>query len=221
MPVPTHREDCECKMWSTNCPDCGKGVYYFTCSCGSKVFFELNTPPWNPHKDRCIPYLVRYLIEIENISETRVRRIVEEYSNTSGIPIPPEIHRRLITMENKGRGGLIVSEIKPNDKECITIGEIVSINVQVNFFKRLNYVDNKMGRALLGRIVKESYVEITIREYPEGDTRHCLQYTFFITLKAFEQSKLGPHSRALAVLNSYTTPDRQKIWLADDLKKAS
>lgn len=221
MPVPTHREGCESKMWSTNCLDCGEKVYYFTCSCGSKVFFELNTPPWSPHADRCIPYLVRYLIETEHISETRVRSIVEEYSNKSGIPISPEIHRRLIAMESKGKGELIISEVKPNDKECVAIGEITSINLQVNFFKRLNYVDSKIGRALLGRIVKESYAEITIRENPEDETRRCLQYKFFITLKALEQSKLGLHSRALAILNSHTTPSHQKIWLADDLKKVN
>lgn len=80
MPVPTHRDGCKTRMFSTICPDCGEQVYYFSCTCGSKVFFDLPTPPWDPHEIRCIPYLIRYMIEIEHVPESHIRDIVEEHS---------------------------------------------------------------------------------------------------------------------------------------------
>lgn len=219
MPVPTHREGCVTRIWPTTCPECGEDVYFFSCTCGSKVYFDLPQPPWNPHENRCIPYLIRYLTEDEGISETRVRQIVEEYSRTSGIPIPPEIHRRLVALENKGKGGIVVNIVAPSDKGCDIVGQIIQINWQVNFLKRMRHSDNAIGRGLLGKLVEESYVEITMREDPGQETRNCNQYEFFAPLRTLEQSRLKQGARAFVVLNPYVVPGGQCIWLAETIEE--
>jgi len=203
MPVPTHREDCETQIWRTRCPDCGEIVYFFSCTCGSKVFFDLNQPPWNPHEDRCIPYLIRYLREVKQLSPTHIREMIEQYSRSRDIPIPPDINKQIIALENKYRGKVIVLDILPGDEDFFVIGQIMSVNLQVNFFKRLNYLDNRMGRAFLGKLVAESYVEILIREDPDEETCFSSQFRFFIPLMAFEQSRLRENSRAAVTLLPY------------------
>ena len=40
MSVPRHGVDCRTRTFPTKCKDCGDEVFYFSCTCGSKVFFE-------------------------------------------------------------------------------------------------------------------------------------------------------------------------------------
>ena len=47
----THRAWCHTKTrgpW--RCQDCGEDVFYFTCDCGCKVFFEGSGYPWTQHE---------------------------------------------------------------------------------------------------------------------------------------------------------------------------
>jgi hypothetical protein len=50
MPVPGHRDDCSSKLWRTRCPNCRKTVFFFSCSCGSRVFFDAPGDPWPRHE---------------------------------------------------------------------------------------------------------------------------------------------------------------------------
>ena len=220
MPVPTHSEDCETQLWRTRCPDCGDIVYFFSCTCGSKVFFDLNRPPWNPHENRCIPYQIRYLREAKLLSSTHIRQMIEQHSRSHGIPIPPDIHKQIIAQENRDRGKVTVLDVLPGDDPCFVVGQIMSVNLQVNFFKRLNYLDNAMGRAFLGELVNESYVEIFLREDPDEETRFSNQFRFFLPLMTFERSRLRQNSRVAVTLIPHTMPDGQQIWLADEIHQA-
>ena len=220
MPVPTHREDCETQIWRTKCPDCNETVYFFSCTCGSKVFFDLRRPPWNPHEQRCIPYLVRYLREVKGLSSTHIRQMIEEYSRANDMPIPPDFHREIIAQERRDRGKIIVLDILPSDDHCFVVGNITTVNLKVNFFKRLNCLDNVIGRGFLGKLVDESYVEIVIRGDLDEETYTCNQFRFFIPLVAFERSRLIQNSRAAASLKAYTLPDGQQLWLADEIHRA-
>lgn len=50
MPVPTHRTDCSSKAYPTNYFFCNQEVFYFFCSCGSKVLFDELGSPWPIHR---------------------------------------------------------------------------------------------------------------------------------------------------------------------------
>lgn len=55
MPVPNHGPTCQTLTYPTRCSRCGESVFYFQCTCGSKVYFDdledfarhdcANTPP--------------------------------------------------------------------------------------------------------------------------------------------------------------------------------
>ena len=40
MPVPTHGPMCSTKTYPAHCASCKRKIFYFSCSCGSRVFFE-------------------------------------------------------------------------------------------------------------------------------------------------------------------------------------
>jgi DNA-directed RNA polymerase subunit RPC12/RpoP len=51
MPPPTHPHSCvTLTCHPTGCSKCGEGVYYFSCTCGSKVFFDTLFPDWWQHE---------------------------------------------------------------------------------------------------------------------------------------------------------------------------
>lgn len=220
MPVPTHREDCKRLMYSIKCPDCGALVYYFSCSCGSKVFFNLPEPPWDPHENSCIPYLIRYLIEIERVPESQITSIVEEYSRTSGVPIPTDVRRRLDEIEGRGSSRLTIIDVHPQDDSRPAMGMIMSINSQVNFFKRFNYSDTVMGRGLLGKLVRDSYVEIVIRE-DANELNVCNEFHAFQKLANFNRTGLGQHSRVIATLDPLRIPDGRVIWVVEQIERSN
>lgn len=41
--------DCVSKTFPIRCKICGKEVFYYSCTCGSKVFFDELGPPWPKH----------------------------------------------------------------------------------------------------------------------------------------------------------------------------
>ncbi len=103
MSVPTHGDSCQTRMWLTRCPDCNDLVYFFSCSCGSKVFFDLNCPPWNPHEDRCVPYLVRYLKDVKGMSFSTIIQFIEEYAREKSLSLPLNLIRELSLQEKNTR----------------------------------------------------------------------------------------------------------------------
>jgi hypothetical protein len=154
---------------------------------------------------------------VEQLSSTNIRQMIEEYSRANDIPIPPDIHSQIIAQENRDRGKVVVLDVLPNDDGCFVVGNVTTINLKVNFFKRLDYLDNVMGRGFLGKLVDESYVEIFIREDLDEETCTCNQFRFFLPLVVFERSRLRQNSRAAASLNPYTLPDGQQLWLAEEI----
>lgn len=53
MPVPTHRPDCHTeKYFKTKCQFCGKQIFFWSCTCGSRLFFETRDPDWIKHDCR-------------------------------------------------------------------------------------------------------------------------------------------------------------------------
>lgn len=51
MPPPTHPRSCvTLTCYETRCPECEETVYYFSCTCGSKVFFDTLFPDWWQHE---------------------------------------------------------------------------------------------------------------------------------------------------------------------------
>ena len=69
----THGAWCNTDTSPSNCKHCGARVYYFTCDCGCKVFFEDLGPPWDKHN--CPERQNDLDIEIRNTIRKWVRKV--------------------------------------------------------------------------------------------------------------------------------------------------
>ena len=49
MSVPRHGVDCRTRTFPTKCSNCGDDVFFFSCTCGSRVFFDELGWPWPEH----------------------------------------------------------------------------------------------------------------------------------------------------------------------------
>ena len=217
MSVPTHRDDCETRMWPTSCPDCADEVYFFSCSCGSKVFFDLPGPPWPYHADRCIPYLIRYLTTDELIPAHLLLERVRAYAREHDLTIPSDILRQLQEYAG-GRRRPGVTRVPPGDEDVWVDGEVVEINRNVNFFRRLNVPDTQMARAMLGELLRHAYCEVVVRER-DVDSRQVFQYTFFARQQLVERAGLRVSANAFVVLNPRRLPNNQRVWIAAQIAR--
>jgi len=215
MPVPTHRASCQTRIWPAYCHDCERRVYYFSCSCGSKVFFELNEPPWIMHADRCPCYHIRVMVQ-DGADPKSIRQIIESHAREENQSISDEVEKCLQKFESelKSRKGIIIPNM-PNEEPFEISGKIVSLN-RVNFFKRYKYDDNKIMRSVLGKLVEEPHLELTVCEVAMPGKSTLNQATFFVEESEVHALKLrmGKHMYAHMEMHQVASEDDQLIWLA-------
>lgn len=212
MSVPNHREDCQTMLWWTRCPDCRVRVCFFSCTCGSRVFFEYPGHSWPLHSDRCIPQLYRQL-RAEGHSVRQVRQLVEDESARRHAEIPAELANQLQADEFAETGEPTIAEVEPNGDGQVLTGQIISESRQVNFFKRLNYPDNAFSRAFLGKLVADHYVELRLRGAPDTMYGIAPEVTCFVPLKVYEARSLRVGAVVRINLVAHQLPNDARIWV--------
>lgn len=218
MSVPTHGPGCRTLLWATNCPDCEDRVYFFACNCGSKVFFDQTGGSWPRHADRCIPYLIRSARQA-GLSFSDIRASVHEASRRTGKAVPAPVLDTLREQEYDETGREIVVVVVPADDAHTVEGRILSSALQVNFLRRFGYDDTVFGRALLGRLLDEPYVELRVRAMADPVSGVCVQLECFLRRKVWDT--LGLHdgcSVAVMVTPRKLRADRS-IWVADNVER--
>lgn len=69
-----HGQNCKTKTYPMTCKYCGQKVFYFSCTCGSKVFFDDLGKPWPQH--RCAEYRQAQLgYYTSKITQPRIQQI--------------------------------------------------------------------------------------------------------------------------------------------------
>jgi len=194
-------------------------VYFFSCSCGSRVFFDLPHPPWPPHEDRCIPYLIRYLRDVERMSAGAVRQLVDEYALRRGLEVPRAIRKQLVVAENRETGRSTVIPILPAGNSLTALGTVASVD-RVNFLKRFTPRGSLVGRALIGRLADEAHVEVRIRGDRDPATGFIDEFTFFLRLKTWQASGLRQGALVVVDLRGHTLPTGQHVWFAESVQRA-
>lgn len=200
------------------CQFCNEKVYFFSCTCGSKVFFDLPNPPWYPHERKCYRYLIWYLQEIENTPIFEIRSLIEKYSDETGITISHDVRDYLNQIEQQYRRSKPkIVTIEPQNEELIIIGLVVSINLQVNFSKRLKFPDNQFGRAFLGQLSNLSCVEVKIRQQTDNANRFN-EYSVFLPTKLYNQEPFRINSHIFTIIKPHEIVGREKIWLCTEVR---
>ncbi len=226
MPVPTHRYDCTTRLWETSCPDCDDAVYFFSCTCGSKVFFDLPDPPWNPHERRCIPYLARQASSVEGMSLTEVRKRVDLEARRRNQPVPKKAKRMLARLANGETGGTTVLRVTPGvegfeGETLVVTGRVHEVH-EVNMYLRTGFFPSVVGKGLLGDLGKQPVVELILRGERDPDTGFLDEIAILAYEKAWRESGLRQHAHVMVEVTQYeqrTVTGGIRVWLAKRIER--
>ena len=211
MSVPTHKAGCRTVTWRTACQDCGKPVYYFSCSCGSRVFFDSLGEPWPLHADSCPVYHARVMIH-SGVDARHIRRLLDSEAKVRGAAIPPELSQFLANYGAPGK--VFYSDELPSDEPCEIEGTVYEVN-KINLFKRFDLDDNLIIRKLLGDLAAEPYSEVVVRENAEPGVQVRRRWTFVVPEKVIKGLRKG--MLLYATLEGKPILDNIAVWVGKDL----
>lgn len=195
MPIPTHSSFCISRAFTTFCPDCRDTVFFFSCNCGSKVYFNDLGEPWPIH--RCRNRLVREAIEMlrlnDRLSHAEVYARVDVLAKERGFEIPQEVLEMLEVELGRRKKPFKIISVADLSGFADVSGKVMQVNRQVSFRSRLNIdLENPMHAALAGDLLKHEYAEVIIRESP--DKNNCsIEFTVYLksSLLRGQQFPLG------------------------------
>lgn len=219
MSIPTHEPNCKTRLIPTQCRDCGEDVFYFSCNCGSKVFFNSREYPWPKHGDTCLPYLVRLNIEEGFRSLNEIREVVEERARELGVPVPDRVNRILNQDNARRNNSLNLTIIQPTNEIPPVLASVVSITPTINLFKLFRFDDNVISRSLLGDIANHKYSLIRIREEAD-DNNLSREFIVYLRHSFVLEQALRQNSTVFVKLKTLSIPGRDAIWIADSIERA-
>ena len=213
MPVPGHQPGCETRTFKMRCPDCGKQVWYFDCTCGSKVFFDALGEPWPRHMDSCPVYSVKLMMD-EGYSAPHILQVLEKYA----VEHHKEIDCKAVTyLKRMGSGGSVRKKnVIPSLSPCEIDGVLVENN-KINFYKRLDLLPNIFIDTILGKFIAEPYCELVVEEEISPQKTYVNRWTFVIP-----ESDLGNHPPRIgshitgSIIGDMLFED-ELIWCADEI----
>lgn len=218
MAVPTHGPGCKTLLWATNCPDCAERVVFFACNCGSRVFFDSAGGNWPRHEDRCIPFLVRAMRRVGHSYES-IRSRIHEMATRTGQSVPARVLQTLREEEYDETGREIVVAVLPLDQQHVLEGRILSSALQVNFLRRFGYEDNAFGRAFLGSLLDEPYVELRVRAAADPISGVCVELECFTKKSVWEGLRLHDGCSVAVVVTPRKLRNDRSIWVAGRMER--
>ena len=217
MAVPTHRLGCQTRTFETRCLDCHQRVFFFSCTCESKVFFDKKGPPWPLHRERCIPYLIRVLRDETGISDKGILERVKDFATARHLVVPAGIYKQLSDGSYPPHLKLQVMNIPPYDERIIVEGVILDLNSNINFFKKFDLRDNAIGHTVLGNLATGTWSELTVRQMHNELEYFAYQFTFYMP-QDFVNKRSWRQGISIAVQLNYVHPvGRSAVWVFDNI----
>ena len=234
--VPTHGPDCETRTWPTNCPTCGQRVFYFSCTCGSGVFFDALGPPWPRHRDAGDADDWPDWLDSVELS------IADDGSITAALPdlgvsivrpgnpppantnTPPSSSRRRGKQPRRNRQRrpdpivAVPPDLSATREFTGTLNEITPVIKMT----ALGYADDgpmaaAMARAILEHRWADQFGRITVYT-PRQGTEQMASYTALIPAHLINSRRIRRGIKVAVKLTGLDVSDRRRDWYCDDLR---
>ena len=194
----THGWWCGSKAFPTRCRYCHSDVFYFSCNCGSKVFFDDLGGDWPLH-DCTAQILKQVQVAIE---DKYAKRII--LRKKAKIKLPP------------------IKAIYANSGEVVEDLGIVREVCDVDVYKKFRIPrEGGLSAAFLGReLVKNHFTQVTV--YTGGlsaDQVHS--YTFLVSQKEWEQQGLSKDDLIIFKIKGMKLPSGETYWFCQKAKLPS
>jgi hypothetical protein len=192
MSIPTHSSDCVTKIFKTNCPDCNSKVFFFSCNCGSKVYFESIGDPWPQHF--CRNHEIKFAIDLvrnsDRMKDSEIIKLIEDHSKKIGRQLSEELWDIIENELGKRKKPFNFTEISCDIDIVGFSGRIIEINKSINFYKRLGLDKTApFSFDFLGEFRNGNYYEIKLRDNPDKNN-HSRQITFYADVKILNNISL-------------------------------
>lgn len=220
MAIPSHNPGCHTRTFETRCLDCHQKVFFFSCSCESKVLFDKLGDPWPLHSERCIPYLIRVLRTDTGLSDKAILERVEEFATTRGLRVPKDIYGRLSEGRYSPRHKLEVMNIVPYEDTVIVEGMITEINLKINVCRRFDVVDSPIGRGMLGELGKGDWSEVTVRQMHTEIEQFAYQFAFLIPYSDLLALEWSQGRKVSARIRYFRPAGRSAVWFMDGVESS-
>lgn len=152
-------------------------------------------------------------------SYANIRSQIHAVATRSGQSVPARVLQVLREEEYEETGREIVVSVVPQDSRHVLEGRILSSTLQVNFLRRLEYDDNAFGRAFLGPLLEEPFVEFRVREVADPVSGICAEIECFAKKKSWEQLRLHDGCSVAVAVSPRKFKNDKSIWVADRVER--
>ena len=214
-----HGAWCGSRTWATKCLRCGDPVFFFSCNCGCKVFFDSLGPPWPIHD--CDTSWTRNLKRTTDESG-KITVDISEGVTISRVPESFGIDKILINQTHrtkKAQKEIPIVAVKPENESPQTIvGFLREINHDISVFKKYGIEETKMGRAMLGSLGKEKIGRITVHVPPSVTKKQIESYTLWIPCVLIQDSRIIRGLVVDLVLEKINIHGQGYVWYSNEFK---
>ena len=145
MPVPTHDKDCKTLILSNYNCSCGMQVYFFVCTCSSKVLFEDLSPNWTKHK--CIHNIIKNAISnfrSQGYNNDDIYNQIINLRSVSDLTITTEVENILQQMLSQFSIDFEI-DTAPTESNLTNIGDVQDIHADM--LESIKELEKKMIKA--------------------------------------------------------------------------
>ena len=207
------------------CPSCSSPIFYFSCECSSKVFFDELSGEWPKHRcgsdESGIPSWVR---DLERVVDPDGRSVVDLGNNISvqrpgrsanpvSVPRPRAPRPKALDMP--------IVRVDPSGSVAIeVIGTLREISAEASLLKSLELGDNDIAREMLAEQLgpewRHQLSRITIHSTPDDEGQRK-SYTAWVTRSQLSNSRMRRGSTVSALLASVDVLQMGREWLCAHL----
>ena len=247
MSVPTHGPDCSTRTFQSKCKYCGDVIFFFSCTCGSRLIFNELGYPWPLHS--CRDYVAgdgRYRLgeEVIPIAQLWNRGIRGEdlenalpgtlgshFTDDNLMNLPDLIDRSIdkpyvqrvtnAAIENKSQvkpSTDIVRQDPYHDVHTSEIGQITELISDANIAKKAGIKRGSMGMSALGKWARQNLVQMTMHTGALGEAQSDnCSFTFFVEESVVKRHGIVRGCIVSARLRGIVISSRNPIWVCEEL----
>jgi len=208
---------CNARTYPTTCRYCGAEVFYFSCDCGCKVFFDALGPPWPRHQCAELPLqatlwrdvetgLLETLVALRDLAKLDLsRQLEEDYARRMVTHKLPEPHR---TVARFPEPGATVQDV----------GHVRSITPPVDMYKKTKLdPGTPIGYQLLGRLARAPHRQVTLEVGYLG-AQDVTSYTGLVLADTLARHGIGIGHLVEFSLSTWQAPTCSPLWVVDRIR---
>ena len=222
MSVHTHGIHCNARTFPTKCTRCGDRIFYFSCNCGSKVFFDDLGPPWPVHdcafsksdRDWARSKPKRKFgdggVQVDlspGVTATRPPDVVSDWH------IDPTIEQRE-RRNAKSRKRQPIESVPPGAERHVEIAGVVrEVRWGVDVYASLKIPRTAVSEGFLGPLGSGAWGKITVHVLEDL----IYSYTAWVATDALRRNEVTRDAVVSAMLHRQDVGDKAREWVCKGL----